>query len=79
MDLISLVVSCLTLRRISDLRNVDKMTFNFELGKPFRPYEQLMGVLPVASKDHIPLAFQVSVVPTQSTLVMADRLLGSDV
>ncbi|KAK0205111.1 exonuclease II [Desarmillaria ectypa] len=44
--------------RISDLRNVDKMTFNFELGEPFRPYEQLMGVLPVASKDHIPLAFQ---------------------
>ncbi|KAG5645098.1 hypothetical protein DXG03_006912 [Asterophora parasitica] len=44
--------------RISDLRGVDKMVFNFELGKPFRPYEQLMGVLPVASKDHIPLAYQ---------------------
>ncbi|KAG2018391.1 exonuclease II [Coprinopsis cinerea AmutBmut pab1-1] len=44
--------------RISDLRNVDQMTFNFELGKPFKPYEQLMGVLPVASKDHIPLAYQ---------------------
>ncbi|KAF5374511.1 hypothetical protein D9615_009091 [Tricholomella constricta] len=44
--------------RISDLRGVDKMTFNFELGTPFKPYEQLMGVLPVASKDHIPLAYQ---------------------
>ncbi|KAJ7082372.1 exonuclease II [Mycena belliarum] len=44
--------------RISDLRGVDKMEFTFELGQPFKPFEQLMGVLPVASKDHIPLAFQ---------------------
>ncbi|KAF6755356.1 exonuclease II [Ephemerocybe angulata] len=44
--------------RISDLRGVDKMTFNFELGTPFRPFEQLMGVLPLASKDHIPQAYQ---------------------
>jgi 5'-3' exoribonuclease 1 len=46
--------------RISDLQNVDKMTFNFDYGKPFKPFEQLMGVLPEASKDHIPLAFRVS-------------------
>lgn len=38
------------------------MTFNFALGTPFHPYEQLMGVLPLASKDHIPLAYQVGVV-----------------
>ncbi|KAF7304085.1 5'-3' exoribonuclease 1 [Mycena indigotica] len=44
--------------RISDLRGIDKMVFKFELGRPFRPFEQLMGVLPVASKDHIPLAYQ---------------------
>ncbi|KAF7319188.1 5'-3' exoribonuclease 1 [Mycena chlorophos] len=44
--------------RISDLRGVDQMTFEFDLGRPFRPFEQLMGVLPVASKDHIPLAYQ---------------------
>jgi 5'-3' exoribonuclease 1 len=43
-----------------DLVNVDKMTFNFNYGKPFHPFEQLMGVLPEASKDHIPLAFRVS-------------------
>ena len=43
-----------------DLRNVDKMTFNFELGTPFKPYEQLMGVLPVASMEHIPLAYRVT-------------------
>ncbi|KAJ6526042.1 exonuclease II [Mycena capillaripes] len=44
--------------RISDLRGVDKMEFKFVLGRPFRPFEQLMGVLPVASKEHIPVAYQ---------------------
>ncbi|KAF8055536.1 exonuclease II, partial [Lyophyllum atratum] len=44
--------------RISDLRNVDAMKFDFDLGRPFKPYEQLMGVLPVASKEHIPQAYQ---------------------
>ena len=37
------------------------MEFHFELGKPFRPFEQLMGVLPSASKDLIPLAYQVHI------------------
>ena len=35
------------------------MTFEFELGTPFRPFQQLMGVLPEASKEHIPIAYQV--------------------
>ncbi|KAH9945091.1 exonuclease II [Epithele typhae] len=44
--------------RISDLKGVDKMTFNFKFGKPFRPFEQLMGVLPEASKELIPPAYR---------------------
>ncbi|KAG6877497.1 hypothetical protein C0993_006599 [Termitomyces sp. T159_Od127] len=44
--------------RISDLRGVNQMTFQFELGKPFRPFEQLMGVLPAASRDNVPSAYQ---------------------
>ncbi|KAL6301387.1 exonuclease II [Sparassis latifolia] len=44
--------------RISDLRGVDQMTFSFDLGRPFRPFEQLMGVLPAASKDIIPPAYR---------------------
>ncbi|KAM6490715.1 exonuclease II [Amanita muscaria] len=44
--------------RISDLRGVDQMTFHFELGMPFKPFQQLMGVLPVASREHIPKAYQ---------------------
>lgn len=42
-----------------DFKDVDKMTFNFELGTPFKPFQQLMGVLPAASMEHIPLAYQV--------------------
>ncbi|KAH0584878.1 hypothetical protein H2248_008156 [Termitomyces sp. 'cryptogamus'] len=44
--------------RISDLRGIDQMTFEFQLGKPFRPFEQLMGVLPAASRDNVPLVYQ---------------------
>ena len=36
------------------------MNFEFKLGTPFKPFEQLMGVLPVASMEHIPMAYRVS-------------------
>ena len=38
------------------------MTFHFELGTPFRPFEQLMGVLPEASKGLVPPPYRVSVI-----------------
>jgi len=38
---------------LSGLRDVDKMSFDFPLSTLFCPYEQLMGVLPLASKDQI--------------------------
>jgi len=41
------------------MKNVDKMMFDFVLGTPFRPFEQLMGVLPAASMEHIPVAYRV--------------------
>ena len=43
-----------------DLKDVKDMVFNFDLGKPFRPFEQLMGVMPEASKELLPEAYQVS-------------------
>jgi len=38
------------------------MAFQFELGKPFRPFEQLMAVLPEASKELIPPPYRVSTI-----------------
>ncbi|TNY22353.1 XRN 5'-3' exonuclease N-terminus-domain-containing protein [Rhodotorula diobovata] len=44
--------------KMSDLKGAEKMQFSFELGKPFKPFEQLMGVLPDLSSQHIPAAFR---------------------
>ncbi|KAI9509818.1 exonuclease II [Russula earlei] len=44
--------------RVSDFKGVSEMTFNFELGRPFMPFEQLMGVMPEASKELLPQAYQ---------------------
>ncbi|KAI0649009.1 exonuclease II [Trametes meyenii] len=55
--------------RISDLQGVDKMSFHFDLGKPFRPFEQLMGVLPEASKELIPPAYRDLMFDTGSPIL----------
>jgi len=45
--------------RPTDLLNLKDMKISFKLGRPFKPFEQLMGVLPAQSKIHIPEAFRV--------------------
>lgn len=46
--------------KITDLVGIEKyQDQQFELGKPFRPYEQLMGVLPTLSKKLLPKAYRV--------------------
>ncbi|GAA5869902.1 hypothetical protein JCM16303_001836 [Sporobolomyces ruberrimus] len=44
--------------KMTDLNKAASYKFDFELGKPFRPFEQLMGVLPDLSSAHIPTAFR---------------------
>ena len=44
--------------KISDLNEAATYEFKFDLGHPFHPFEQLMGVLPQLSSTHIPLAFR---------------------
>ena len=39
---------------ITDIKNFVGMKMNFEMSKPFLPFEQLMAVLPAASMDLIP-------------------------
>ncbi|KAF8442606.1 XRN 5'-3' exonuclease N-terminus-domain-containing protein [Terfezia claveryi] len=43
--------------KISDIRKGLQANLNFKLGKPFRPFEQLMGVLPDRSKEIVPQAY----------------------
>ncbi|CAE6424286.1 unnamed protein product [Rhizoctonia solani] len=44
--------------RISDIKNIELFEFNYNLGQPFKPFEQLMGVLPYASHELIPEAYR---------------------
>jgi len=45
---------------------VASLKFDFQLGKPFTPFQQLMGVLPEDSKEHVPSAYRVSFVVADS-------------
>ncbi|XP_047316327.1 5'-3' exoribonuclease 4-like [Impatiens glandulifera] len=42
----------------SDLNDLDQLKIDFTLGKPFKPYNQLMAVLPAASAHALPLFYR---------------------
>ncbi|WWC90706.1 uncharacterized protein L201_005643 [Kwoniella dendrophila CBS 6074] len=44
--------------RITDLVGIPDFKFDFNIGKPFTPFQQLMGVLPEESKEHVPPAYR---------------------
>ncbi|MCI06699.1 5'-3' exoribonuclease, partial [Trifolium medium] len=53
----------------SDLKDLGELNINFELGTPFKPFDQLLGVFPAARKlmtdpnspiiDFYPIDFEV--------------------
>ncbi|GFZ49564.1 5'-3' exoribonuclease 2 [Saitozyma sp. JCM 24511] len=55
--------------RITDLKNIADLKFNFEYGRPFRPFEQLMGVLPADSMEHVPSAYRDLMVDDASPII----------
>ncbi|MBW0465257.1 hypothetical protein O181_004972 [Austropuccinia psidii MF-1] len=55
--------------KISDLCNVASYQFNFDLDQPFKPFEQLMGVLPAASSAHVPPAYRELMFNSESPII----------
>lgn len=53
---------------VSDLKNFADINIKFELGIPFQPFQQLLAVLPPASKQLLPSAYQVFFVVSMSTI-----------
>uniref|UniRef100_A0A8C4E982 5'-3' exoribonuclease 1 n=1 Tax=Dicentrarchus labrax TaxID=13489 RepID=A0A8C4E982_DICLA len=43
---------------LSDIRNISGLKLTFDLGKPFMPFQQLLAVLPAASKELLPEAYR---------------------
>lgn len=54
---------------ISDLDKVASYSFSFDLGEPFKPFEQLMGVLPELSSAHVPPAFRDLMSNSESPII----------
>lgn len=42
------------------MKNLNSIDMHFEMAKPFRPYEQLLAVLPRESAWALPSAYQVN-------------------
>ncbi|CAL5871274.1 uncharacterized protein PFLUO_LOCUS5524 [Penicillium psychrofluorescens] len=54
---------------ISDVKKGLGADMNFQLGQPFRPYEQLMGVLPDRSKTIVPPAYRDLMTSPESPII----------
>ncbi|CAK4087335.1 unnamed protein product [Aphanomyces euteiches] len=53
----------------SDLKNIERYKPEFEIGQPFRPFEQLMGVFPADSRHAIPKPFQWLMTDPESPII----------
>jgi 5'-3' exoribonuclease 1 len=54
---------------ISDIKNFSNLKIEFELNKPFLPFEQLLAVLPVSSKNLLPKAYHHLMTDKNSPLI----------
>ncbi|KAL1959442.1 hypothetical protein VTO42DRAFT_2245 [Malbranchea cinnamomea] len=54
---------------ISDVKNGLKADLNFQLGQPFFPFQQLMGVLPDRSKQLVPAAYRDLMTSPESPII----------
>ena len=54
---------------VSDIRDFASLDLHFELGQPFLPYEQLLGVLPAASRALLPEAYRSLMCSANSPII----------
>lgn len=54
---------------LSDLTNFKHLQFPFQRGTPFKPFEQLLGVLPPTSRYLLPTALQPLMIDAESPLL----------
>ncbi|KAL5039286.1 hypothetical protein BDV3_002654 [Batrachochytrium dendrobatidis] len=54
---------------IDDLVDISEIKLQFDIGVPFFPFEQLMGVLPALSRQQIPPVFQDLLVDANSPII----------
>lgn len=46
---------------LSDVKGFSGLDLKFDLGEPFLPFQQLLAVLPAASRQLLPTAYQVDI------------------
>ncbi|XP_026520355.1 5'-3' exoribonuclease 1 isoform X1 [Notechis scutatus] len=54
---------------LSDICNISELKIHLDLGKPFMPFEQLLAVLPAASKDLLPKCYQHLMTSDESPII----------
>ncbi|KAM4693486.1 5'-3' exoribonuclease 1 isoform 2-T2 [Discoglossus pictus] len=54
---------------LSDICNISHLKLRFNLERPFMPFEQLLAVLPAASKDLLPLSYQKLMTSEDSSII----------
>ncbi|XP_054164926.1 5'-3' exoribonuclease 1-like [Oppia nitens] len=54
---------------ISDVNEFHDINLGFDMGRPFKPFEQLLAVLPAASKELLPKAYESLVTSPNSPLI----------
>lgn len=53
---------------ISDIKGFTDLKIEFEMGEPFKPFEQLLAVLPAASKNLLPAVYHGLMTDDQSMI-----------
>lgn len=54
---------------MSDIKDFKDLKLEFDLAKPFLPFEQLLATLPPYSKHLLPVAFQSLVTDEESPII----------